>query len=432
MVGLALCAAVSLAEIRTIENDVLRVGVNLQRGGAITLLQRKNGPNMVNDHDLGRQIQMSYYSGPVPFEPDGKKAEPFWRGLGWNPIQSGDFFGNSSKVLALKVEPTKLYVKCVPMHWPLPNVPGECTFESWIELDGPTVRLRQRLVNRRPDTTPYPARAQELPAVYVNAPWHRLITYVGDAPFTGAPTSEIPKHEWGKDGPWTSFFTSESWAALVDDQGDGLGVWAPDTYTLSGGFVGTPGVGGPKDAPTGYLAPNRVEILDHNIAYESRCVLIVGSVAEIRSYVRRRQRNPPRPQWVFRKDRQHWSYANATDQGWPIPGYLDVNLDGTDPQMIGPEAFWRAADAPVLEVDAAFRTSDTIAEVFWSRTDAPGFAPERRLTFPIVGDGKRRTYRVRLAGHPEYRGALRQIRIDPVFGGRPGDRVRVWRIGSAR
>ena len=181
-----------------LDNGIIRLGVDLNLGGAITYLSKSGSDqNIVNSFDFGRQIQMSYYSGPVPFTPDGKQPKPEWNFIGWNPIQVGDAFGNASKLLEEKHDGKSLYVKCVPMHWPLDNVPGECTYECWLELEGAAVHARCRLVNHRADHTQYPARDQELPAVYTNAPFHRLMTATRDKPFTG-PVTHIFK---GKDEP---------------------------------------------------------------------------------------------------------------------------------------------------------------------------------------------------------------------------------------
>jgi hypothetical protein len=87
------CTALALtlsacAEPAWLDNGVIRVGADLELGGAITWL----GPsgtekNLINNHDWGRQIQMSFYSGPVPFEPDGKKPDEHWKQLGWNLVE---------------------------------------------------------------------------------------------------------------------------------------------------------------------------------------------------------------------------------------------------------------------------------------------------------------------------------------------------------
>lgn len=67
-------------------------------------------------------------------------------------------------MLAHENDGRTLHVTCRPLQWPLNNVPGDCTFDSWLELDGPVVKARARLNNARTDRTQYAARLQELPA----------------------------------------------------------------------------------------------------------------------------------------------------------------------------------------------------------------------------------------------------------------------------
>src|SRR3954462_10017281 len=152
-----------------LDNGTIKLGVDLNLGGAVTYLSKSGDAlNLINSWDWGRQVQMSFYAGPVPFTPNGKQPAKEWRGLGWNPIQAGDHFGNRSKTVEHANDGKTLYVKCVPMQWPLDNEPGECTFETWYSLEGNAVRVRCRLVNARSDKTQWPARMQELPAVYTN------------------------------------------------------------------------------------------------------------------------------------------------------------------------------------------------------------------------------------------------------------------------
>jgi hypothetical protein len=69
--------------ISYLDNQSIRIGINLDMGGAITFLaDSKTKQNLVNSFDCGRQIQMSYYSGPVPFRLDGKEPKKEWIGIG--------------------------------------------------------------------------------------------------------------------------------------------------------------------------------------------------------------------------------------------------------------------------------------------------------------------------------------------------------------
>lgn len=88
------------AEMSYLDDGQIRLGVDLNLGGAVTYLSKSGSElNLINSWDWGRQVQMSYYSGPVPFRPRGKEPAPQWKGLGWNPVQAGDHFGNSSKTV---------------------------------------------------------------------------------------------------------------------------------------------------------------------------------------------------------------------------------------------------------------------------------------------------------------------------------------------
>jgi hypothetical protein len=342
--GSATAAAVA-PHMSFLDNGVIRVGVNLDEGGTITYLSKSSDTNsVINDHDLGRQVQQSYYAGPDSF---GGASWP------WNPIGAGDGYGHPSQVVSLTNDGATLYVRIVPMQWALSSVPGECFFESWITLDGNAVRVRYRLTNHRSDLTQYGAFGQELPAVYSIGTLYRLVTYDGDAPFTGAATRELTT----VGPPWLTYTPTENWMALVNDAGFGLGVLNTDSYTFIAGFAGPPNVGGPSDDSTGYIAPLRDEIIDHNITYDHDVALILGTTSDIRAYAVAHRRKETRPDYHFaidhfQENRQHFTYVNASDAGLPLKGGLTVRLDQNDPQIWMPESRWDAATMPILYVNA--------------------------------------------------------------------------------
>ena len=49
-----------------VENEHIRLGVNLALGGAITYLAAQGGKNLINSYDWGRQVQLSFYGLPRP------------------------------------------------------------------------------------------------------------------------------------------------------------------------------------------------------------------------------------------------------------------------------------------------------------------------------------------------------------------------------
>jgi hypothetical protein len=409
---LLLSTSLQAERMSWLENDHIKLGVDLELGGAITFLASvKDGANVINNYDLGRQVQLSFFSGPVPFEANGQKPAEHWRHIGWNPIQTGDDFKNASRILAHENDGKQIHLTCAPMQWPLNNVPGECTFDSWLELDGAVVKARARLANTRADHTQYTARLQELPAVYANASFHRVVSYMKAKPFTHDEVSTAPAPQ-GKH-PWSFWAGTESWAALLDDTNHGLGLITPGRIHFTGGFAGNPGPNDTHGNSTGYLAGQGQEILDHNIVYEFRYELVLGTLQEIR---KRAAAHRPQalPAWNFSQDRQGWFYQNAKDTGWPLQNHLHMLLEQDDPQLISPMIFWLAADAPYLVIDAAFHTSQKQAVVMWQPHGEKSFPPAHASTFPIVADGQFHRHVIHLAANPAYQGGMLRLRIDPV------------------
>lgn len=427
MISTATAAAGPAADA-FVESRFIRVGVNLQWGGAVTHVSAPGGPNLINSFDLGRQIQQSYYSGPANYQREGKQKSPHWARFPWNPIQTGDAFHNGSKVLEHRVRDGELYVKTVPMLWPMNNDPAECVMETWIRPapDGPRFAYRARLTNARNDRTQYHAHSQEVPAVYVNGPWHRLVTYTGDQPFTGGAVREV-RNDHKESWPWVNLLATEGWAALVNDAGSGIGVCLPGPSEFHGGFAGKRGEGGEKSSNTGYMSPIRTEILDHNIVYEYACTMVLGTVEEIRAEARRAAGARSLPAWRFADSRQGWRYENGRDAGWPLRGGLRVaaEQDARPVRLISPFTFWRAEAAGALTARISSDAAGTI-RAFWHGLPPPAaserpsawgewrktwWAGERSAAaeFPA---GQQVWVKIPLAGRSGYEGGITGLALD--------------------
>lgn len=412
-------SGVAHAEITYLDNGVIRVGVDLARGGAISYLsEHGSGSSVVNIHDLGRYIQQSYYSGPDPFIPPGATQHPAYAGWGWNPVQAGDVYGYPSLVTDSGNDGHTIYTRSIPKQWALRNVDSECTMETWVTLAENRVHVRNRLVNSRSDTTRYGGRHQELPAIYTIGTLYRLFTYTGTAPFTGDALTQI--HNSGP--PWAYWSSTENWSALVDVNDWGLGVFLPGASLTVGGFAGSPGWGWPTSANTGYIAPLHTDLLDHDIVYEYEYTLILGRLHEdIRSYAYANAPGPG-PSLVFTRDRQHCLPSNLSDSSPPFAGFWRLSLDRQDPQIFCPPGLWSATDVPSIFIKAAFHTSADEAEVFFALEDGV-FSGDKRITVPVIPDGGVHTIQVDLHSHPLYSGVITKLRFDPIVSSTPGDIV---------
>lgn len=403
-----------------LDNGTVKIGADLTLGGAITWLSHHDRPNnIINSHDLGRQIQMSHYSGPVPFQPEGKQIKKEWTGIGWNPIQTGDFFGHPSRVLDHRNDGRELYVKCVPMHWPLDNVPGECVYESWTTLSGPTVTMRFRATNARPDHTAYPARNQELPAVYVISALHRYMAYTGDRPFTGGVLTHVT-NDFRKPWPWTEQICTESWAALVGDDNWGIGVASGDICVFHGGLYGEQGNHDVRGDPTTYLAPVRKEIFDHDIVYHYTTVLTLGTLEQIRARLTARA---PRllPSWTFADGRNHWHVEGGLDAGLPRDGIWRVPLIVGHPRLTSPVRCWRAEAAAAVDCVAAITGGPATLRLRWrTLEDGATWNPARIATVATLGDGAFAHHRFALSQRAEWSGLITGLAIELVEAPRPG------------
>jgi hypothetical protein len=175
-----------------IHNGMIRLGVDLGKGGTITYLSLYgSGVNVINSYDLGREVQTSYYAGPENYgHPMAPGPNWPWRNWPWNANPAGDWVGHPSTVLEHANDGKTIYTKTIPLQWALARVACECQVEQWITLNGNAAQVHNRLTNNRSDHTQYQAWGQALPAATANGTFWKLTTYTGAAPYTNAPLTE--------------------------------------------------------------------------------------------------------------------------------------------------------------------------------------------------------------------------------------------------
>ncbi|WP_420150519.1 hypothetical protein [Spirosoma sp.] len=416
-------------------NDKVRVGIDLNAGGAITYLSEAgSSENMVNNSDLGRQLQTSIYAGPYPYTVNGKQPVYEWRNLGWNPVQTGDWYNHPSQIVSYQQGQNTLYVKTIPLIWPLNWEPADCIFEHWLELKDNTVHVRCVITVNRMDTTHYEARTQELPCVYLNGPYYRMVSYLGSKPFTNDAVSEFTDG-----GSWYYRYSPEHWTALLNDKGRGVGLYRPGEVRFGTMKFGPERVGGEFDFASGYMNTQPFLVIDHNGRYEYDYTVVVGSLTDIRQYVYSQPRPVTRPEFRFTNSRLGWYYTNTHDRGWPIQNELNVRWERDSLQkprfrITSPMTVWHANEVPKLYIQAAFRTQGNTARLVWLKPEEHFEIqedPGRYVDFPIIGDGQFRTYEINTSQLSGWNGIIAQIALtspETQFAYEKGSTVRIRSI----
>ena len=251
-----------------IENDQIKIGVDLSSGGSIYWFSELPADrNLLNHADRGRFIQQSYYG-----KSDGSMwAKKPWR---WNPVQGGDYKGKPARLLETREEKGSLYVRSIPVNWAGGQDLEECRMEQWITLSDKVGRVRFKFTYRGTDS--HPAVHQELPAVFIDYDLPDLVYYKGDKPWTN---DELSKDQPG--WPNESRKVTEHWAGFTGADGRGVGVLFPGTDRIT--TYRHPGKPGPTGGGCSYFAPIRTMAISPGFTFEYSIYLTIGSAGEMRA-----------------------------------------------------------------------------------------------------------------------------------------------------
>ncbi len=388
-----------------LDNGVVKVGVDLDRGGMIVYLAPSGADpsaNLVDATTLGDGIQPWFQAGADPY----KIPAPPFENNPWNPSLGGDVYGHTSYVWRYNTsnDGTTIHTDTHPQQWALNDDSCTCEIEQWITLDGPAVHVRVVLKIYRyyssADSFSVALRDQELPALHLAAKLTRLIAYTGGAPYTGGPMTELVAG-----AARTDVTASENWAALVDANGSGVGVIHPDITRY--------------EYATGFLAPVAIANLytpsDSATQYQDQSTIVLGTTAQIRAYAAA-HRPDDRPDYQFTgTDDHHWTRWNVVPIAQSSTWFSSI-LAVDNPQLLGPDEWFQAADVPTLYIRGAWHTHDTLAQLYWRTTDydQSSFTELRSVRFRVIDDGQMHTYAVPLSGNPLYTGTVAQLRFDPA------------------
>jgi hypothetical protein len=394
-----LASPVRAATMSYLDNGVVRVGVDLDRGGMIVYLAPSGAQpsaNLVDATTLGDGIQPWFQAGPNPY----RNPAPPYESNPWNPSVGGDAYGHASYYAAYSSsnDGTTIHTTTYPNQWALDDVGCKCEIEQWLTLDGAAVELRVKLAIYNYDSNEIGAALhdEQLPALHVASTLNRLVAYTDPEPFSGGTVTQL-----GAGSQRASVTAPESWAALVDASGMGVGVIHPGItrYDYASGFL--------APVATANLNPGSSSAL----TFEDASTIVVGTAAQIRAYAVA-HRPDLRPDYQFTPDDSRlWTRWNAGPPSSTSSGFAAVPWE--DPQLLGPDEWFDSDAVPTLYVRGAWHTHDTLAQIFWRAPGGP-FTEQRSVRFRVVNDGRMHTYAVPLAGQALYTGLVAQLRFDPV------------------
>ena len=270
-------------DILFIENDQYKAGVSLRWGGGLSWFEDKKNTdygNLLNNHDTGRLVQQSYY-GPQEIEgyENGVYGDSVW---GYNPVQGGDMYGNSSKLVAVEKTDDEIRIVCRPLDWAQDNLLTQTYYSCVYKLTDEGLTVKNTVVDFL--QTPWTEKQQELPAFYTVSALDNFWFYDGDKPWTGDELRvERDLPFWaGKPAFQLKGGNNETWCAWTNDSDYGVGLFTPKATSLLAGRYQYDGSADAGSDSTNYVAPLGVFGLEFDKPFSYYYYLTAGNVDEIR------------------------------------------------------------------------------------------------------------------------------------------------------
>ena len=400
-----------------LDNGIVRVGIDLGAGGSISYLSPSGSTyNLVNVFDKGRYVQQSYYAGQR-LDRTAEGQHWMWSPHPWNPVQGGDAYRNSPPVVAWRNDGHTIYVRTHPLLWDMNREACQCYFDTWITLEGRTVRVRNKLTAFRTDSRwRVQARGQELPAVYAIADLHRVLSYTGGEPFRWRPVSQIGDTA----SFWEGWEGTEHWAACLNAQNFGLGVYNPPRTTFGGGLYGSPG-GGERDSPTCYVSPNDIAALDKRSVYYYEYYLTVGSLNQIRQDIYNLDRRLP----AGSISPQTWGFdINGNFEGWTagpgvarpsvVSGAFYGTATNSDPYVSSPAIGKSASSLKKVVVRLRNYTASRRAQLYFQTLASRTWNEWKSKSVTIQPNRDFTVYTFDMSSVPAWAGTITKLRLDPA------------------
>ncbi|GAB3901724.1 hypothetical protein [Spirosoma agri] len=454
------------------ESDQLQLEVRKNYGAAIQIYDKVTKQPLINFFDLGRESGMGSYGGPRSFSSDSPK----WSGIGYNPLQAGDYAGHSSPILFHGFINGWIYTKAQCLSWAHSDARKLPFFyEQWVRLDGNKIHVKVRLTHQRADKTFYEPESQEWPFMMVNGA-RKVHFYNGDKPFTNDVATVTDGIEGKVNGEYithqlTPFGLTEPWQAVEIGPDRLIGLYTPGyfwaNYNVSNLAANESWEGGNTIT---YIANLPMVHLDSDNTWYKEYTYVIGTESEIRAYAYAQERFA-QPDFFFNRfnGRNGWAiFDGGYDQKEPFTGNnWEATLTGKEQngllnaynaKLISPHGSWKAADFNTVYLRMAYAGppgtgAQAPLRLTWLIN---GQAPEgvdnayptqnkarfpkgvrnrteQSLQFMAINDGQFHTYKFSFANQPKWTGIIQQFELaheaTPTYVA-PGEKLTMQYFGT--
>ena len=394
-----------------LENGIVKVGVNLDWGGAISEISCQ-GVNLINNHDNGRQVQIGLFDGNdiLTYDPQNLMSPT----LGYSPNQGGDKYDHYSSVITYTLSEDSIYVKTCPLEWNPDNkgggssqgIPSDVYLEQWISLDGQKIKVDYKVTHFGSDN--HAAINQLIPYLHINLGFDRLITYENSNPWKGDDLIEKSVPVFPES---LNLQPTEYWASFVDNTGFGLTLYSVSHYPSWGvqRFATSPGAN--------LLTPTIQSDIPNNKIIKTSIYIIVGNYLDARDiiYSLKGNENPVTTSWEFNvdDDSECWVPWNQLSSFLVSGGSMKTSSSGTDPQMLMNSA---------LDIDASLyrnielrmkASAGNVASIYFTTIADKEWNENKVKNFNIISGSTYVNYNLDMGALSTWTGRISQLRFDP-------------------
>lgn len=297
-----------------LDSGEVRVAVDKVWGTAIREIWLGDR-NLVNNYDGGRLIGISVYD-------SAQRGGSHPNDTGWNATPS-DWHDHPNPPIEHDFDGRTLHTRVRNLQWfpeghgggPDTSIATDVIVETWVDFfdDPRMMHVRYRLTHEGTDS--HLLAPQEFPFAYGRTPFDRYVTYAGDSPWTGGAITldeDLPVFPERGELP-----ASEHWGGLVDEQGIGLVVWAPQAYP-SIGYHAFDNPGPAENAAT-YLLPKAFGPIEPGMTWETEAFFFAGHHEEARELIYDLERR-----LAFGDKMFPYGNVDTPGHGAPVSGVVEV------------------------------------------------------------------------------------------------------------